>query len=81
MKKKDSSDTVLCSDALIVTATLNSLSSLVRTRAYIASKIVSTVLNFNPLQLANNHMTPKDKVVVKSVARTTMSFLTNIMKK
>jgi len=64
-----------------VTATLNSLGSLVRTRASIASKIVSTILNFNPLQLANNAMTSKDKVVVRSIAKTTMAFLTNIVKK
>ncbi|TKA51253.1 hypothetical protein B0A49_11621 [Cryomyces minteri] len=69
------------SDALIITATLNSLGVLVRTRASVANKIVSTVLNFNPFKQANSPMTPKTKVMVKSTARTTRAFLMNILKK
>ncbi|KAF2146618.1 uncharacterized protein K452DRAFT_262560 [Aplosporella prunicola CBS 121167] len=69
------------SDALLVTATLNSLGSLIRTRASIANKIVSTVLNFNPLKLANSPMTPKTKVMMKSMERTTRALLLNVIKK
>lgn len=70
------------SDALLVTATLNCLGSLVKTRASTASKIVSAVLTFNPLLLAQTEpVTPKIKVMVRSMARTTMVFLTNIIKK
>ncbi|KAK7521676.1 uncharacterized protein IWZ02DRAFT_442664 [Phyllosticta citriasiana] len=69
------------SDALLVTATLNSLGGLIRSRASIANKIVSTVLNFNPLKLANSPMTSKNKVMVKSMERTTRALLLNVIKK
>ncbi|PNS18551.1 hypothetical protein CAC42_5090 [Sphaceloma murrayae] len=71
------------SDALLVTATLNSLSSLVRGRASISNKIISTILNFNPFTLAQAQtpMTVKNKLLIRSMTRTTMSFLANIIKK
>lgn len=71
----------LNSDALLVTATLNCLGCLIRTRASIANKIVSTVLNFNPLKLANSPMTPSLKVMVKSMERTVRALLLNVVKK
>lgn len=73
--------TIICSEALIVTATLNTLSTLVRSRASIANKIVATILTFNPFRLANGPMTSKDKVMLKSMTKTAMVFLTNIIKK
>ncbi|KAG8626696.1 hypothetical protein KVT40_005641 [Elsinoe batatas] len=71
------------SDALLVTATLNSLSSLVRGRASISNKIISAVVNFNPFTLAQaqHPMTIKNKILIRSMTRTTMSFLANILKK
>lgn len=69
------------SDAVIVTATLNSLSSLVQRRASISNKILSTVLSYNPLTLTNTPMSPRDRVLVKSCTRTTMSFLLNVLKR
>lgn len=69
------------SDALLVTATLNSLGSLIRTRASIGNKIISTVLNFNPLKLANSPMTPSIKVMAKSMERTVRALLLNVVKK
>ncbi|KAK4988141.1 hypothetical protein LTR50_004163 [Elasticomyces elasticus] len=69
------------SDALIATATLNSLGALVRYRPSIANKILSTVLNFNPLRQTNSSMTPKRKVMIRSMARTTRAFLFNILKR
>ncbi|MCJ1474275.1 hypothetical protein MMC13_002933 [Lambiella insularis] len=69
------------SDAVLVNATLNCLSILVRTRQTIANKIVSAVLNFNPLRLANVPMSSKSKVHVKSMERTTRAFLMNIYRR
>ena len=69
------------SDPLIATATLNALSSLVQRRASISTKILSTVLSFNPLKLASMPMEGKDKIAVKGMTRTTMSFLLNVLKR
>ena len=69
-------------DPLIATATLNALASLVQRRASISTKILSTVLSFNPLTLAGvGKLEGKDKVAVKSMTRTTMSFLMNVLKR
>jgi symplekin len=69
------------SDPLIATSTLNALSPLVQRRASISTKILSTVLNFNPLKLAERTLDGKEKVAVRSMTRTTMSFLLNILKR
>ncbi|KAJ9668968.1 hypothetical protein H2201_000794 [Coniosporium apollinis] len=68
-------------DALLITATLNSLGSLTRARASIATKIISTVLNFNPLRLVKPPITTKIKLVVRSIERTTRALLQNFAKK
>ncbi|KAK4957104.1 hypothetical protein LTR10_005062 [Elasticomyces elasticus] len=71
-------------DALVVTATLSALSVLVQRRASISSKILMTVLNYNPLTLAANglaKMGGKELVAVRSTTRTTMSFLLNVLKR
>lgn len=68
-------------DALIITATLNSLATLVQRRASVSSKILTTVLSFNPLKLAAKPMSAKDKIAVKSMTRTTISFLLNCLKR
>ena len=69
------------SDPLIATATLNALAPLVQRRASIATKILTTVLSFNPLRLAERTMSGKEKVAVRSMTRTTMSFLLNVLKR
>lgn len=69
------------SDAVLVDATLNSLSVLIRSRPIIANKILNVILNFNPLKLANSPMTPKLRVMVKSMEKTTRCLLTHIHKK
>jgi symplekin len=69
------------SDGLLVTATLNSLGMLVHRRPNAANKILNSVFNFNPLKLANSPMTPKNKVIMKSIERTTRALLVNIMKR
>ncbi|KAK0119903.1 hypothetical protein ONS95_011330 [Cadophora gregata] len=69
------------SDAVLVDATLNSLSTLIRARPHISSKILSVILNFNPLKQANSPMTPKLRVMVKSMEKTTRSLLLHVLKR
>jgi symplekin len=69
------------SDGLLVTATLNSVGMLIHRRPHAANKILNSVFNFNPLKLANSPMTPKNKVIMKSIERTTRALLVNIMKR
>lgn len=69
------------SDALLVDATLNTLSILVRTRPTTSNRILNAVLNFNPLKLANSPMTPKIKVLVKSMEKTTRMLLIHLAKR
>lgn len=69
-------------DALLVTATLNALAFLVQRRASISNKILGTVLNFNPLKLASRGpMSGRDKIAVRSMTRTTMTFLLHVLKR
>ena len=56
------------------------MSILIRSRPAIANKIISAILNFNPLKLANSPMTPRSKVIAKSLERTTRALLKNINK-
>jgi hypothetical protein len=71
----------LRSEALLVDATLNTLSVLVRTRPSTSARIVNTILNFNPLKLANSPMTPKTKVLLKSMEKTTRMLLIHLSKR
>jgi symplekin len=73
--------TDMYSDALLVDATLNTLSILIRARPHISNKILNVILNFNPLKLANSPMTPKLRVMVKSMEKTTRLLLINISKR
>lgn len=68
-------------DPLIVTATLNALATLVQKRASLSSKILATVLQFNPLKLAGRPMSGQEKIAIRSMTRTTMSFLLNCLKR
>ncbi|KAI1460320.1 hypothetical protein F4805DRAFT_390429 [Annulohypoxylon moriforme] len=69
------------SDALVVDATLNTLSILVRNRPATSNRILNTVLNFNPLKLANSPMTPKTKVIIKSMEKTTRMLLMHLSRR
>jgi symplekin len=53
---------------------------LIRSRPAVANKIISAILSFNPLKLANSPMTLRHKVVAKSLERTTRALLKNINK-
>ncbi|KAI0402044.1 mRNA cleavage and polyadenylation specificity factor complex subunit [Xylaria palmicola] len=70
------------SDPLLVDATLNTLSILVRQRPKTSSRIISTLFNFNPLRLASaGPLTPKTKVLVKSMEKTTRMLLTHLYRR
>lgn len=69
------------SDGLVITATLNTLGILMHRRPIAANKILTSIFNFNPLKLANSPITPKNKVIMKSIERTTRALLVNIMKR
>lgn len=68
------------SDAILINSTLNCLSVLIKTRASVANKIISSILNYNPLKLANSPMTPTLKVSLRSMERTTRAVLRNVNK-
>jgi symplekin len=62
-------------DPILVDATLNCLAILIRSRPPISTKIVSAVLNFNPMKQANAPMTPRLMVIIRSMERTTRALL------
>ena len=62
-------------DPILVDATLNCLAVLIRTRPPISTKIISAILNFNPMKQANSPMTPRLMVIVRSMERTTRALL------
>ncbi|KAI9846489.1 MAG: hypothetical protein M1837_003909 [Sclerophora amabilis] len=68
------------SDALLVNATINCLGILIRSRQSISNKIISAILNFNPLKQANSPLTPKSRVMIKSMERTTRALLVHVNK-
>lgn len=68
------------SDPILVDATLNCMAILIRSRPAIANKIISAILSFNPLKLANSPMTMRSKVIARSLERTTRAFLKNVNK-
>ncbi|KAF2742608.1 hypothetical protein M011DRAFT_472068 [Sporormia fimetaria CBS 119925] len=69
------------SDALLLTATLNALGLLIQRRPAIANKILSSVLSFNPVKSASPPMTAKNKVLLRSLERTTRVLLINVLKR
>ena len=69
------------SDAIFITATLNCVGVLLRTRPAISNRILTAIMNFNPFKLAENPLTPSLRVQVRSIERTVRAFLTNLMKR
>ncbi|KAL8902615.1 MAG: hypothetical protein Q9207_004542 [Kuettlingeria erythrocarpa] len=69
------------SDAILVNATLNCLGTLIRTRPNASSRIINAILSFNPLKRANSPMTPKLKVQIKSMEKTTRTVLSNVQRR
>ena len=73
--------TTAYSDALLVTATLNSLGPLLRTRPSVLNRIVSALVNFDPFKQAQASMNTAAKLQMKSTERTTRMLLINIAKR
>lgn len=71
----------LYSDPLLVNATLNSLSVLIRSRQSVGNKIINAVMNFIPAKQVRGPITPTIRVAVKSMERTARSLMINIMKR
>ncbi|KAI4180960.1 MAG: hypothetical protein LQ348_005114 [Seirophora lacunosa] len=69
------------SDAILVNATLNCLGTLIRTRPNAANRIMTTILSFNPLKQPTSPMTPRMKVQIKSLERTTRIMLLNVLRR
>lgn len=72
---------IRCSDAVLVTATLNCLGPLIRMRQTIVNKILSVILGYNPLKKANSPMNPISKVQIKALERTTRALLLNFVRR
>lgn len=67
--------------ALLVTATINALASLVHRRVSVSNKILGVATTFNPTKLIVKPVSGKDGVTIKSTTRTTISFLLNVLKR
>jgi symplekin len=60
----------VCSNVLVMDATLNSLSILVRMRPSLTNRTLNAILSFNPFAMANLALTPKTKVMIRSLEKT-----------
>jgi symplekin len=69
------------SDSLLVTATLNGLGGLMRTRVTVANRILNAVINFNPFRLASSPLTPANKLIMRSMEKTVVIFLQHTLKR
>ncbi|PSR81593.1 hypothetical protein BD289DRAFT_462049 [Coniella lustricola] len=69
------------SDAIVVDGTLNCLAVLIRSRPSTSNRILNAVLSFNPLKLANSPMTPKTRVLLKSMEKTTRQLLMHLLRR
>ncbi|KAL7270748.1 hypothetical protein RUND412_006537 [Rhizina undulata] len=68
------------SDPVLITATLNNLASLVKTRTPIAPKVVSAVLGFNPLAIAARSPSAHNRLMMQCMEKTVRVLLLNIMR-
>ncbi|KAK8020890.1 hypothetical protein PG990_006028 [Apiospora arundinis] len=69
------------SEVLIVDATLNLLSVLIRARPASSNRILNAIFSFNPLKLASAPLTPKTKVIVRSMEKTTRMLLAHLARR
>ncbi|KAL6919186.1 hypothetical protein FSST1_003212 [Fusarium sambucinum] len=69
------------SDALIVDSTLNCMSIIIRARPATSNRIINALLAFNPLKLANSPLTPKTRVMIRSMEKTTRMLLIHLVKR
>ncbi|KAK8138584.1 hypothetical protein PG984_001964 [Apiospora sp. TS-2023a] len=69
------------SEVLIVDATLNALSVLIRARPAASNRILNAIFSFNPFKLASAPLTPKTKVIVRSMEKTTRMLLAHLARR
>ena len=72
--------TLIYRDVLLITATLNCLSVLVKTRSSLSSRILNAVLSFNPLSLALKNPSTRTKLLAKCIEKTVRIFLLNLIR-
>lgn len=63
-----------------MTATLNCLSILIKSRSSIANKILNAILYFNPLNTVAKNPTAKNKLMAKCVEKTVRILLLNFIR-
>jgi symplekin len=66
---------------LLVTAVINSLGGLIKSRASISAKILNTVLSFNPLEYATQPLTTKSTLMIRSLERTIRALFFNTQRR
>ena len=71
---------IINSDATLITATLNNLAQLIKTRNPIAPKIVSAVLSFNPLAIVSRSNTIQNRLMMQCMEKTVRVLLLNIVR-
>jgi symplekin len=57
------------------------MSILIRTRPTTSNRVINALLNFNPLKLANSPLTPKTRVMIRSMEKTTRMLLIHLVKR
>jgi symplekin len=71
----------MASNILLLTATINSLSTLVKSRPTIVSRIVNAILQCEPYAIAKLPITVKTKIELRSIERTIRVLLTGILRR
>ena len=66
---------------MYVSATLNCLAILLRTRPFLSSKILGAILNFNPFHLHDGGMGLAQKLQLRSLEKTIRIFFYSILKR
>lgn len=69
------------SEVLIVDATLNALSVLIRARPAASNRTLNAIFSFNPFKLASAPLTSKTKVIVRSMEKTTRMLLAHLARR
>ena len=67
-------------DAPAITATVNCLPTLVKTRTTIANKILNAVLAFNPLAHGGQANSYRDRFIAKSLEKTVRTMLIHLVR-
>jgi symplekin len=68
------------SEPTLITATLNNLAPLVKTRPPLAQKVVAAVLAFNPFAGAPRLISIHDRLMIISIEKTVRVLLMNVMR-